>query len=105
MTRFCLPLNGLVCGLALAILANSSVTAQEPSASAEGIDPGVSDQVRQAIAGLDDEGFAARDEAAQRLQQLVENPALGPFLASQFGRALLSPDTSFEVRARLEHLL
>jgi hypothetical protein len=101
MTRFCL----LVCGLALAITALGIVRAEESSAPAEGIDPAVREQVRQAIGGLDDEEFTARDEAAGRLQQLVENPALGPFLASQFGRVLLAPNTSFEVRARLEHLL
>ncbi len=105
MTRFRRSRIQLTCALALAIAANRTAAAEEKSTPDQPIDPQVSQQVRQAIADLDDEKFSERDEAANRLQQLVENPALGPFLASQFGRVLLSPDTSFEVRARLERLL
>ena len=105
MTGLRRPLIHLACAWAFAILANGIVAAEEKAATDQPVDPHLSEQVRQAIAGLDDEEFVTRDEAAQRLQQWVENPALGPFMASQFGRVLLSPDTSFEVRARLERLL
>ena len=86
--------------LVLAVVASFSVRAAEPQPS----DEVLSRQVRHAISQLEDEQFSTRDRAAQRLQLLVDDPKIGPILAEEFSRALLSPETSFEARARLELL-
>ena len=51
---------------------------------------------------LDDNRFVVRRNAAERLEQLVAQPDLGPFLAAEFHRALVRPDVSFEVRWHLD---
>ena len=73
-------------------------------ARADAVDPAIAQEVRQSIAALDAEDFATRGKAAQRLAQRVSDPRLASFLAGEFARALLSSDSSFEVRAQLEAL-
>jgi hypothetical protein len=103
MTR--LRTSSIQFGAGLVLLVMASALAEENNPSAVAIDPIVGEQVRQAIAGLDSEKFSARDDSAQRLQRLAENPDLGVYLVSEFQRVMLLPDTSFEVRAQLERLL
>jgi hypothetical protein len=78
--------------------------AQQARADADPIDPAIVQEVREAIAQLDAEDFGTRSKAAERLGRRVEDPRLASFLAGQFARALLSSDSSFEVRAQLEAL-
>ena len=71
----------------------------EPSPAAE------SDRLRGEVArllgDLDSDRFEVRDRAAQRLEELVGKPELGPLLAAEFQRRLVRADLSFEVRRRL----
>ena len=59
------------------------------------------DEVARLIGQLDSDRFEARRAAAERLEQLVAQPELGPFLAAEFQRVLVRPDVSFEFRWRL----
>ncbi|MBN1394986.1 MAG: hypothetical protein JW959_08180 [Pirellulales bacterium] len=59
-------------------------------------------EVARLMVELDSDEFDLRVQAAKRLEELVGEPELGPFLAKEFQRALLSTDVSFEVRRRLE---
>ncbi len=94
-----------LCGLALALLAGGASRAADPStADAGGGEPGIAQDVRQAIAALDDEAFVTRSKASQRLQALIDEHRWEAFLAGQFARVLLSPETSLEVRAHIELL-
>jgi predicted DNA-binding transcriptional regulator len=94
-----------LCGLALALAAGgASRAADPPPVDGVGGEPGIAQDVRKAIAALDDKAFVTRSRAARRLQALIDEHRWEPFLAGQFARVLLSPDTSLEVRARIELL-
>src|SRR5262245_23836188 len=69
------------------------------------VEPALAERVRQAITQLDAAKFSQRDEAAGVLEQLGDDPLLAPFMVGEYQRTLLVPETSFEVRARLERLL
>ena len=89
-------------GLALA----GGVTASEPGEPAvDGVDAAIAREVRQTIAALGHERYSTRERASRRLDELVRNPALAPFLSGEISRALLSSETSVEARVRLEPLL
>ncbi len=64
--------------------------------------------LRREVAGLvrqlDSDQFDARQQAAVKLQQLKARPEAAVILAEEFQRALVSPDTSFEVRRQVERL-
>ncbi len=62
-------------------------------------------EVDRLIAELDHPDFATRGKAAARLEGLAGQAPLGAFLSRRFRRALLSGETSFEVRSRLEPLV
>lgn len=84
------------------VLALAATTVQ---AAAADVDPQTAADVRKVIEALDSDSFSKRDQAARKLDELVNKPELGTYLADQFGRLLLAPGTSFEVRARLERCL
>jgi hypothetical protein len=65
----------------------------------------VAEEVTRLIAELDHSQFATRDKAASRLEELSADEKLGPYLSKRFRRAVVSGETSFEVRSRLEPLL
>jgi hypothetical protein len=56
------------------------------------------------LGDLDARQYHVRQQAAQRLEALVAQPELGPMLAAEFQRVLVAPNTSLEVRNRLESL-
>ena len=58
-------------------------------------------EVARLLHDLDSDRFEVRDRAAQRLEEMVGKPDLGPLLAAEFQRRLVRPDLSFEVRRRL----
>lgn len=77
-----------------------------PAASAA-IEAGTDEQaIRKEVARLlsllDSDHFEARQGAAERLEQMVVRPELGRVLATEFHAALVAPDTSLDVRKRLE---
>ncbi len=90
--------------MALVLSAGWATWAAEPPAVADVLDPALVREVEHALAALDDREFSTRGKAARRLEQWVDDPRLGAFLSGQFVRILQSPDTSFEVRARVEAL-
>jgi hypothetical protein len=94
-----------LCALSL-VLASLGIWLAEGQARADTVtvDPAVVSEVRAAIGALDDEEFAARDLAARRLAGRIADPRLASFLASEFAQVLLSTDTSFEARTRIEAL-
>ena len=61
-------------------------------------------EVTRLLRDLDCEQYAVRRKAARQLQQMAAKPELGRVLAEEFQRVLLSSETSFEVRTRLERL-
>ena len=80
--------------------------AAEPTSSVSAeVDPTAVEQVRQSIVELDAAEFDRRDRAGRRLEELADNPKLGPLLAVQFAQVLAAEQTSIEVRSRLESLL
>jgi hypothetical protein len=85
--------------------AAGSVAIAHPPNTVAPIDPGVSARVADALKRLDSDTFVEREEAALQLDTLLEDRRLGSYLAAEFGRRLLAPDTSLEVRARLERYL
>jgi hypothetical protein len=90
----------LAVGLCL-LTGTSRLRAAEPADVPAAIAP----QVDQLLAELDHSEFAARSRAAARLEELAARPALSGYLSGRFRAALLSPETSFEVRSHLEALL
>lgn len=64
--------------------------------------------VRREVAGLvrqlDSDQFAVRQQAVAKLQQLKSRSEAAEVLAKEFHRALVSPDTPFEVRRQVERL-
>jgi len=64
----------------------------------------VADELPRLLEELDDDRFDVRRRAAERLEALVVQPELGPLLAGEFERVLISPEVSFEVRSLLERL-
>lgn len=97
-----LRLLGNASVLSLLLVAGSSVLAAEPT---DAINPQLARQVTQALAALDADSFADRAKAADQLEKWVADPQLGNYLAREFSAALLTPETSVEVRSRLELLL
>jgi hypothetical protein len=96
---------GRLCGLLLALATFGFwLAVWQARADTAAVDPAVVNEVRAAIAALDDEEFAARGMAAKRLAQRIGDPRLASFLAGEFAQVLLSTDTSFEVRTRIEAL-
>ncbi len=59
-------------------------------------------EVARLMADLDSDSFEVRNRAAKRLEEMIAQPELGPFLADDFQRTLIRTDVSFEVRKRLE---
>ena len=59
-------------------------------------------EVARLIGELDSERFDDRRAAAARLETMVGQPELAPWLSAEFRRWLLRADISFEVRWRLE---
>jgi hypothetical protein len=55
-------------------------------------------EVAKLLGELDSDEFDVRTRAAERLEQLVARPELGPSLAAEFQRLLLREGVSFEVR-------
>jgi hypothetical protein len=53
---------------------------------------------------LDSDQFEARQQAVVKLQQIKTRPGAAVILAEEFQRALVSPETSFEVRRQVERL-
>jgi hypothetical protein len=95
-----------LCGLLL-VLATGWHLSTAGLFAAEGQDilEAMSGEVGRLVAELDHPDFATRNQAAARLEQLAGQPQLGAFLSSAFRRVLLSDETSFEVRSRLEPLV
>jgi len=96
----------LVCLLFLPVLVIGrplGVVADPPEVAS--VDP---DQLRRQVARLveelDSDRFSVRRQAGAKLEQLASQPELGRLLAEQFEQVLIRPDTSFEVRKRLEDL-
>jgi hypothetical protein len=99
------PIAGLfVLAAAVALAASRAAVAAEPAAPAQ-VDPPTVAEVQRALSSLDADAFVEREKAAHTLDQLVQRPELGAYLAEEFGRRLLAAETSFEVRARLEQYL
>jgi hypothetical protein len=93
-------------GLTLAVAACWHGLAARLSAAEGGDVPAaVAEEVTRLIAELDDSQFATREQAASRLEELSAEPKLGAYLSKRFRRALVSGETSFEVRSRLEALV
>ncbi len=93
-------------GLALVLCGWWIATAAEPASpdSAEVLAPATADEIDRTLAALDDEDFSKRGKAQQRLERWIEEPRLASFLSGRLVRILHAPDTSFEVRARVEAL-
>ena len=89
----------------MAVLAGwpaSSVGEQAPPSEAPA-KPSSGD-VDRLLGQLDSNEFHVRRQAAAKLEELATRPELRPLLAAQIERILVLPDTSFEVRSRLERL-
>ncbi len=96
--------------LVLAVLLSGSqfaslARAEDAPAAATQPDPAVVAEVEQHIEELDDADFATRRAAAARLEEMAGKAEWQAYLASRFRGALLSDETSFEVRSHLEPLL
>ena len=74
------------------------VLAVEPSTANRDVLHG---EVTRLLDELDSDRFEVRRKAAERLEELVDKPELGRFLAAEFHRVLRRPDASFEVRWHL----
>ncbi|MEN6449285.1 MAG: hypothetical protein ABFC96_02235, partial [Thermoguttaceae bacterium] len=61
----------------------------------------LTDEISRLVADLDSSRFEIRDHAADRLEELVAQPAAKGLLAAEFQRRLARTDLSFEVRRRL----
>lgn len=81
------------------------LTAGEEGEAQAGVERAVVEEVEALLADLDHPEFSARSRAAARLEKLAGQPQLGKYLSGRFRGALLSPETSFEVRSQLESLL
>jgi hypothetical protein len=93
-------------GLTLVLGGWWPVAAVEPAApdSAEVLAPATADEIDRTLAALDEEEFSKRGKAQQRLERWIEEPRLASFLSDRLMRLLHAPETSFEVRARVEAL-
>lgn len=96
-----LAMCGVVWGGWLLSIADGAETA--PLDPAE-VEPGVAQQVRSALAELDDERFVVRQRAEERLEQFVGDHRLALFLSGEFDRVLRRGAASVEVRWRLAAL-
>jgi hypothetical protein len=90
---------------AMALIALSCSIARGGEGQVASSDPVALDTVRQAIQALDRDEFSARDQAAQRLQKLIDDHQFNALLAREFSQALLREETTSEVRARLDEFL
>jgi len=88
----CLPL--LCSGLRL------PAAAEDPAEAAKAESTRV--EVQRLVEQLDSRSFEVRRRAAAQIEKLLGRPELESILAAEFSRALLRPETSFEVRWRLE---
>jgi hypothetical protein len=79
--------------------------ARLPAAEPAQVPDAVVQEVDRLVADLDRPEFAARNQAAARLEDLAAQRELNSYLSGRFRAALLAPETSFEVRSRLESLL
>jgi len=61
-------------------------------------------EIGRLLKKLDDDDFDQRQEALAELEKLVACDDMKAQLATEFGRALLLPETSFEVRFHLQRL-
>jgi hypothetical protein len=73
---------------------STTQTATEPSPNR--------DEVKRLIEALDNDQFDVRQAAAKKLDEMTAQSKNGPLLSSEFQRALLQPDLSYEVRMRLQ---
>ncbi len=98
--------QAVLAGLGLFLWGWTSAFAVEPTevAPAEVLAPAVADEIERTLAALDDEDFSKRGKAQQRLEHWVDEPGLASFLSARLTRLLHAPETSFEVRARVEAL-
>ena len=98
--------QALILGLALLPWGWRTALSAEPAAvtPAEVLAPAVVDEIERALAALDDEDFSKRGKAQQRLERWIDEPRLASFLSARLTRLLHAPETSFEVRARVEAL-
>jgi len=62
----------------------------------------VRQHVAQVLTDLDSDRFHVRQQAAEHVEQWIARPELGRMLAEEFQRVLVAPETSLEVRKRLE---
>jgi hypothetical protein len=53
------------------------------------------------VAKLDNDRYDLRQQAAQKVEELIARPEMGDLLAQEFQRLLLDPGLSFEVRSRI----
>jgi hypothetical protein len=94
------------CGWLLALAVGMGLQAARlPAAETGDVPEAVSREVDGLLVELDRPEFSARSKAASRLAELAGRGELGVYLSGRFRAALLSPETSFEVRSRLESLL
>ena len=78
------------------------VPAGSPAVEAEMDGQAIRHQIARLLRLLDSDQFEARQAAAERLEAMVVRPELGRVLATEFHAALVAPDTSLDVRKRLE---
>ncbi len=89
--------------LSTAVFAGMLVALTPLGVAAQSTDD-VQREAAELIEQLDSDRFVVRQRAARRLEQMADQPELGPLLAEQFERARLTPETSFEVRKQLDIL-
>jgi hypothetical protein len=95
-------LGPLIAAAAVACLvADASPVWAEPNSEPP---PALVAQIDQALAALDDDDFARRTDAADRLRAWADDRELSGFLAQRFARALQSASVSIEVRSHIEPL-
>ncbi|HTM52653.1 MAG TPA: hypothetical protein VL175_01420 [Pirellulales bacterium] len=90
------------CATAVAcLLAHAALGWDEPASDPA---PALVAQIDEALAALDDDDFARRTEAGDRLRGWADDRELSSFLARRFAQALQSGSVSIEVRSHIEAL-
>jgi len=89
----------LIAAALLVLPVGLRLTAAEPQPNA------VRAEVARLVGQLDDDNFSNRRRAAARLSELCDQAELGSLLSAELRPLLVSPATSFEVRAQLLELV